>query len=110
MGSPARQARPSPARKSWAWAVFFGPMGGPGQRKCGPTAYSGRAWVADSEIFGKARPESSMARQKRAHSGRAWADFLGPTVGPGLGSHFQFRALSWPCPTRLGPAREDAQV
>jgi hypothetical protein len=64
-------ARPGPARKSRAWAVFFGPMGGPGQQKHGPTADLGRAWVANLDDFGKARPESPTARQETAHSGRA---------------------------------------
>jgi hypothetical protein len=98
----ARPDKPGPARKSQAWAVFFGPMGGPGQQKCGPTAYSGRAWVADSEVFGKARPESPTENSSlRPGLGR----FFRPDsrAGPGLGSHFQFRALSWPGPTRPGP-------
>jgi hypothetical protein len=50
----ARPDKPSPARKSWAWAAFFCLMGGSGQQKHGPTAYSGRAWVANSDDFGKA--------------------------------------------------------
>jgi hypothetical protein len=90
--------------------MFFGPMGGPRQQKCGPTAYSGRAWVADSEVFGKARPESPMARQKIAHSGRAWADSLGPTVGPGRAWAGIFNSGLCLGPARPGPAREDAQV
>jgi hypothetical protein len=103
----ARPEKPGPARKSWAWAAVFGPMGGPGQRKYGPTVYSGRAWVAHLDDFGKARPESPMARREIAYSGRAWASIFRPDcrAGPALGSHFVFRALSWP-----GPARQDAQV
>jgi hypothetical protein len=107
MGSPAKQARPSPARNSRAWTAFFGPMGRPRQQKHGPTADSGRAWVANLDDFGKARPESPTARQETAHSGRAWVDIFRPDsrVRPGLGHHFLFRALSWPGPTRPGPRR-----
>jgi hypothetical protein len=78
----ARPDKPGPAQKSWAWAAFFGPMGGPRQQKCGPTADSGRAWVVFLTVFGKAWPESSMVRRKTSHSNRTLIDFLGPIVGP----------------------------
>jgi hypothetical protein len=37
----AWEARSGPAQKSRAWATVFGPMGGPGQQKHSPIAYSG---------------------------------------------------------------------
>jgi hypothetical protein len=101
MGKPGH-GKPGLARKSRAWAALFGPMGWPRQRKHGPTAYSGRAWVANLDDFGKARPKSPMAQQEIAYSGWAWADIFRPNcqAGPGLGSHFLFWALSWPGPRR----------
>jgi hypothetical protein len=105
-----RHGKPGLAQKSWAWAAFFGPMSGPGQQNHGPTVNSGRAWVVFLGVFGKARPESPMARQKTPHSGRAWAEILGPTVGPGWAWATISCVGLFLGPTRPGPAREYAQV
>jgi hypothetical protein len=48
----------SPAQKSRAWAIFFGPMSGPELQNHGPNAYSGWAWVAILDDFEMARPDS----------------------------------------------------
>jgi hypothetical protein len=86
------------AGMSRAWAVFF-PMGGPGLQIHGPTAYPGWAWAESLDDFGKVRPDSLTARPKLAHSGRAWAEISGPTVGPGLGRRLFLG------PARPGPRR-----
>jgi hypothetical protein len=96
----ARPDKPSLAQKSQAWAAFFGPMGRPGQQKHDPTADSGRAWVANSDDFGKAWPDRKQLT--RAGPGQT---FSGLTVGPG-----QAWAAIFCFGLCLGPAREDAQV
>jgi hypothetical protein len=87
--------------------IWIGLIGGPRLQNHGSTTYLGRAWVAISDDFGKTQHDSLTARQKIAHSCRAWADIFRPDnwVGPGLGCHFLFHAFSWSGPTRHGPRR-----
>jgi hypothetical protein len=51
-------------------------MGGPGQQKHGPTAYSGRAWVSISNNFGKAWPDKKWLT--RAGPGLTFSGQAGP--------------------------------
>jgi hypothetical protein len=103
MGSPARQARPGPkisglGRVFWpdgrAWAAEMRPdsLLGPGLGSKFRGFREGPAWKPDGPI------EKSLL-------GPGLGRFFRPDsqAGLGLGSHFQFRALSWSGPTRPGP-------
>jgi hypothetical protein len=100
MGSPARQARPSLAQKSRAWAAFFGPTGGPCAAKMRPDCWLGPGL---GSIFGSfwegpvRKPDGPTKNTLRLGLGRifrpdSWA-------GSGLGRHFLCRAF--------GPARPE---